>query len=177
MGSGGIETGYNGGTSSLQTTSGNIEFIGVSALGPGIALKSVFTVASTSGGNITLTGTSSGTNQNGIYLENDAKVLASGGTITLTGTGTGTGKDVNLALAGGVAPVIGYAASSVVPASTSNITINANTLSPAQQLPASKFRYLNHPTPHLDRYWCWRCRRYATTSINLFQHKFYRWLQ
>ena len=73
---------------------GSITMTGVSAAGVGISTGS--TPITSDGGNITLTGTSNGTNGTGLSLSGPIRSgdSTSGGTVTLTGTANGTGSSV-----------------------------------------------------------------------------------
>ena len=119
----GVELAYYGTATTVQSTSGDITIQGDSESNRGIIFQDNATVAATGGGAVTLEGTARSGNNFGINLDGgNARVLANSGLIRLTGTGSGSGEDLRL---GGP---IGSVAGGLVENSTSDIEINADSL-------------------------------------------------
>ncbi|TRZ89876.1 MAG: S-layer family protein, partial [Rhodocyclaceae bacterium] len=125
-----------GGTlASANATTGAISVTGSSAGNPvtadwSLGVNSSGTIQATNGGGITLAGTggnsSAAGGAAGLYV--GGNILSNSGPIILTGT-AGTqpsGSDISFAFNNGV---VGFKAASAVPTSSSNITLNADTLS------------------------------------------------
>lgn len=119
---------------SNKTTGNAIAIVGnASVAATSLGLNAQGQIIAPNGGDISLTGIGNtsdatySTYQNGILLANGQSILASTGAISLTGAGRTTGitGDVFNSFAFGA---IGQRASSLVPNSSSNITLNADTL-------------------------------------------------
>jgi|GEM_PF-851724 filamentous hemagglutinin family protein len=122
----------NGTTNAISLT-GTANYTGLTALSPqaqryGILMQNVFsegqaetTLAATNGGGITLIGSSNA--DAGIHIDPNVNILANSGKITLDGSTTGTTHSAVESTG-----IIGQQAGSLVPVSSSNIDIIANSL-------------------------------------------------